>query len=92
VRILPEGWVDHARTYAASDEDGFDYGRHWWLWPDLPGGLAAHGYEGQYLLVVPERDLVLVHLGKSPIERRPPLVDALRAIVRGELRPPTSIG
>ncbi|MEP7115493.1 MAG: serine hydrolase, partial [Ilumatobacteraceae bacterium] len=36
-RVLPEGWRDHARTYVASDEDDFDFGRHWWLWRDQPG-------------------------------------------------------
>jgi len=80
-RILPPGWVDHARTYVASDDDGFDYGRHWWLWPDL-GAFGAHGYEGQYTIVVPDRELVVVHLGKSPIERRVPLTDRLRTIIR----------
>jgi CubicO group peptidase (beta-lactamase class C family) len=81
-RLLPQGWVDHARTFVATDPDGgFDYGRHWWLWPDLPGAIAAHGYEGQYTLVVPDRELVVVHLGKSPVDARPPLLEQLRAIV-----------
>ena len=80
-RILPEGWVDHARTWSASDDDGFDYGRHWWLWPDLPGAFGCHGYEGQYTVVVPDRELVIVHLGKSPVDQRVPLNDALRAII-----------
>ncbi|HEY7626421.1 MAG TPA: serine hydrolase [Ilumatobacteraceae bacterium] len=80
-RLLPEGWSEQARTFVAHDEDGFDYGRHWWLWPDLPGSLACHGYEGQYCVVVPDRELVLVHLGKSPIENRPELTDRLRRII-----------
>jgi CubicO group peptidase (beta-lactamase class C family) len=80
-RILPDGWTDHARTHAATDTDGFGYGRHWWLWPDIPGVFAAHGYEGQYTVVVPDRDLVVVHLGKSPAETRAPLLDHLRTII-----------
>ena len=81
-RVLPAGWRDHARTFAAHDPDGvFDYGAHWWLWPDLPGSLACQGYEGQYTLVVPDRDLVVVHLGKSPSDLRPIVVDRLRQIV-----------
>ena len=81
-RVLPAGWRDHAATYVATDPDGgFEYGRHWWRWPDLPGSLACHGYEGQYTLVVPERELTVVHLGKSPTDRRPPLLAALREIV-----------
>jgi CubicO group peptidase (beta-lactamase class C family) len=81
-RILPPGWVEHARTYAASDDDGFDYGRHWWLWPDLPGVFGCHGYEGQYTIVAPDRELVVVHLGKSPVEQRPALLDRIRSIIR----------
>lgn len=79
-RILPAGWADHARTWSATDES-FDYGAHWWLWRDLPGAFAAHGYEGQYTVVVPSHRLVLVHLGKSPIERRPLLDAQLRRII-----------
>ena len=81
-RILPVGWLDHARAWAAHDDDnGFDYGRHWWLWPSLPGSLACHGHEGQYLVVDPSRELVLVHLGKTPAEAAPGLVRRLHAIV-----------
>lgn len=79
VRVLPEGWVDHARTFAARDpETGMHYGRHWWMWPDQPRSLAAHGYEGQYVLVLPEQDAVLVHLGKTGASAR----DLLRARLR----------
>lgn len=81
-RVLPEGWVEHARTHVAVDaETGFGYGRHWWLWPDVPSSLAAHGYEGQYVLVVPERDAVIVHLGKTDSAVRPHLVEHLRRVV-----------
>ncbi len=81
-RVLPAGWRDHAATYVATDGDsGFEYGRHWWRWADLPGSYACHGYEGQYTVVVPDRELVLVHLGKSPEECRPPLHAAMRRIV-----------
>lgn len=81
-RLLPEGWRDQARTWVADDEESdFAYGRHWWLWPDLPGSLACHGYEGQYCLVVPDRELVVVHLGKSPVESRPELISRLRRLV-----------
>ncbi|MGI9578661.1 MAG: serine hydrolase domain-containing protein, partial [Microthrixaceae bacterium] len=52
-RVLPEGWADHGRTQVAHDptddlEHGFGYGRHWWMWPQYPRSMAAHGYEGQF--------------------------------------------
>ena len=81
-RLLPEGWVDQARTTVATDpETGFGYGRHWWTWPDQPGSLAAHGYEGQYVVVLPDRDAVVVHLGKTEAGARDRLVARLRALV-----------
>lgn len=85
-RVLPAGWADHARVVVAHDPTpdapaGFHYGRHWWMWPQHPRSLAAHGYEGQYVLIVPDRDLVVVHLGKTPAEERWRLVRWLDRIV-----------
>lgn len=97
-RVLPPGWTDHARTFIAHDptgagRDGFDYGRHWWMWPEFPGSLAAHGYEGQYVVVVPDRELTVVHLGKTQRDLQPPLVAALSDLIgdfaRTDPRSPT---
>jgi CubicO group peptidase (beta-lactamase class C family) len=81
-QIVPAGWRDNARaSISFDDEGGFGYGRQWWLWPAFPGSLACHGYEGQYTIVVPDRDLVVVHLGKSPAELRQPLIARLGSII-----------
>jgi CubicO group peptidase (beta-lactamase class C family) len=81
-RVLPVGWADHARAPVSfDDESGFGYGRQWWLWPQFEGSLACHGYEGQYTVVAPDRDLVVVHLGKSPFEVREPLVRSIATII-----------
>ena len=83
-RILPEGWVDFARTPApAPVDEEFGYGAHWWLWDrhGFPGTFAAHGYEGQYIIVRPDRDLVVVRLGKTPIEVRPPVIEHLQELL-----------
>jgi CubicO group peptidase (beta-lactamase class C family) len=87
---LSAEWAEHARTYSATDES-FDYGRHWWLWRDEPGAFACHGYEGQFTIVVPHRELVLVHLGKSPIEHREHLVAALRSMIGAAPVDPSAI-
>ncbi|MFM7263053.1 MAG: serine hydrolase domain-containing protein [Acidimicrobiales bacterium] len=82
-RILPVGWVEHGRTWTATDpENGVGYGAHWWLEPRLPGSMAAFGYEGQNVWVVPDRDLVLVRLGKTDAELGPALRTALVGLVR----------
>ena len=81
-RILPTGWVDHARTSVSHDEEnGCDYGRHWWMWPEIPGSLACHGHEGQYIVIAPDRELVLVHLGKTDAAVAPLLRARLREMI-----------
>lgn len=81
-RILPVGWVDHARIVTAHDaESGLGYGAHWWTLPNEVSSLAACGYEGQYIMVIPQRDLVLVRLGKTPAEKRNAVVNSLISII-----------
>lgn len=66
-RILPEGWVDYARTpRAVDDDDGGRYGAHWWIRRDDDSVFYASGYETQRIIVDPGADLVLVRLGKTP--------------------------
>jgi len=85
-KILPADWVDNARTVIAVDpETGNGYAHHWWTWPALPGALVATGFEGQYTIVLPEEDLVVVRLGKTPADIRRNVVDDLIAVV-AELR------
>ncbi|MEO8363480.1 MAG: serine hydrolase [Ilumatobacteraceae bacterium] len=81
-RILPDGWVNHARALTALDpESGLGYGAHWWTLPNETDSLAACGYEGQYIIVAPRRDLVLVRLGKTPAEKRGAVLDSLISMV-----------
>lgn len=72
-RILPEGWVDHARTptyqQPGGDADG-RYGAHWWLDLGGPGSFSANGYDGQYTVCVPDLDLVLVRHGATPLDKK----------------------
>lgn len=78
-RLLPEGWVDHART-ATEVSSGY-YGAHWWLALDGPGIFTANGFNGQYIVVDPRRDLVLVRLGVSSPEQRAHVVRDLHQVV-----------
>jgi CubicO group peptidase (beta-lactamase class C family) len=81
-RVLPVGWTEHAREQTATDaEADFGFGRHWWTWPEFPGSLACHGYLGQRIVVVPERQLVLVHLGITDIAAAPALRGRLRDLM-----------
>ena len=83
VRVLPEGWAQRAWVQAATDpENGFGYSEQWWLFPDLPGAIAALGYEGQFTIVDPARDLVVVRLGKTPADRNENVRQSLLSLVR----------
>ncbi len=70
-RLLPEGWVDTARSVQAVDPDnGNGYGWQWWVWNDDPlGSFWANGYEGQSTFICPGLDLIIVRLGKTEAAR-----------------------
>ena len=87
-RLLPRGWVDYARTMVTVDPDGTPYGAHWWgqtgdtlETPNRWGVFRASGYEGQTITVCPGLDLVLVRLGKTPLERAEELPPWRAAVV-----------
>jgi CubicO group peptidase (beta-lactamase class C family) len=64
-RIVSRGWVDDGRTTRARDDDGGEYGAHWWTTPDGRGRFYASGFEWQRVACVPTTDLVVVRLGKT---------------------------
>jgi CubicO group peptidase (beta-lactamase class C family) len=69
-RLLPGGWVDHARRPRSVDPDSGDqYGSHWWTRPASHGTFWAAGHDGQFVDVCPAYDLVLVRMGRTPSER-----------------------
>ncbi|MGI9602605.1 MAG: serine hydrolase domain-containing protein [Acidimicrobiales bacterium] len=72
-RMLPEGWVDYARSPQAVDPDGTQYGAQWWI--RHPGQFSAQGYQAQRIICVPAHDLIVVRLGKTDIS----LADNLNA-------------
>ncbi len=73
-RLLPEGWVDHARRARSVDpDDGELHGAHWWVVDDGLGTFWAAGHDGQSITVCPSHDLVVVRLGATPAERAPEL-------------------
>jgi CubicO group peptidase (beta-lactamase class C family) len=76
-RVLPEDWVTYVTTPTPHAPQG-RYGAHWWLnagdpenpadrfWPKLPpDAYGARGHSGQWVVVVPSSELVVVRLGLS---------------------------
>lgn len=74
-RILPKGWVKQSTTATLASHG--NYGYQIWLnaepggdgaktrkWPDLPADLfSMNGHEGQYCVISPSAELVIVRLG-----------------------------
>jgi CubicO group peptidase (beta-lactamase class C family) len=90
-RILPEGWVDFTRTVAAAANNG-SYGAHFWVtakpgpeqWPTLAPGIEAfqmNGNGGQFVVMVPDRDLVIVRLGEMHASTWPELNAQLAELI-----------
>jgi CubicO group peptidase (beta-lactamase class C family) len=80
-QLLPEGWVAFVRRPTPPSPRGA-YGAHWWLnagapgapsdrpYPSLPPDLFyASGYEGQFVVIFPSQDLIVVRLGQSAPEQ-----------------------
>ena len=65
--IVTPDWVDYARTVTYLDETQA-YGAQWWMKPDQTEWFYSSGYDGQRILCVPEKDLVLVRCGRTPAE------------------------
>ena len=67
--LLSEEWIDFVRTPApATAERGSEYGGQWWLVPDdrndVPkDAYATVGNRGQYTVVVPSHNVVIVRRG-----------------------------
>lgn len=66
-RLLPEGWTDYIRRRGPAQPAGGDgYGAGWWILTGdgIPAGTyAAQGNRGQWVIVVPTHDLVIVRRG-----------------------------
>lgn len=69
-RLISEEWIEFSRTPApASAVRGNDYGAQWWLVPDKRKGevpadaYSTAGNRGQYVIVVPSHELVIVRRG-----------------------------
>ena len=91
VQLVPRGWVDFMKSESPRASD---YGAHMWLNRETTSDrdalfadqgpdtlFAAVGYLGQYVLVSPQQDLVVVRLGKTDRPDQPLLVDTLAELV-----------
>ena len=90
-QLISEQWIDFVRTPApASAVRGHDYGGQWWLVPDdrkgeVPGdAYSTAGNRGQYVIIAPSHDLVIVRrgldFGKQGFDRWALLREVVKAV------------
>lgn len=71
-RVLPEGWSRYVATPAAVQPAGTGprYGAHFWLYGGIDGlpqdAYSPSGGLGQYAMIIPSEDLVVVRRGHDP--------------------------
>lgn len=94
-RILPEGWVSYTATPA--DAGHGIYGAHFWT--NQPEGMIGNfagdeslpadmfisrGHDGQRVVVIPSRELVIVRLGLSEMNHSALIQGVLKALPVGD--------
>lgn len=68
-QIVPAAWVrDSVTAWSATGAGGGGYGYLWWTEKD--GSYSARGAGGHYILVIPQRDVVIVHRVNTDIGGR----------------------
>jgi CubicO group peptidase (beta-lactamase class C family) len=70
-QLISRGWVEESTRADTSTDPAQDYQYFWWV--NTPDGethhFSARGKYGQYIYVAPEKDLVIVRLGKAEGEK-----------------------
>ena len=75
-RLLPEGWVEYISSPSGPQPEGrgWGYGAGWWLLNQSDGvpsdTFFAAGNRGQYIVVVPSRNVVIVRRGEDMVGTR----------------------
>ena len=69
-QLVSRGWVEESTRADTSTDPSEDYQYFWWVnAPAAKNHFYALGKYGQYIYVAPEKDLVIVRLGKQEGER-----------------------
>jgi CubicO group peptidase (beta-lactamase class C family) len=70
-QLISRGWVEESTRADTRSDPSLEYQYFWWV--DTPDEESSHFYAlgkyGQYIYVAPEKDLVIVRLGKAEGEK-----------------------
>ena len=70
-QLISRRWIDESTRADTSTDPSQDYQYFWWV--NTPDGethhFSARGKYGQYIYVAPEKDLIIIRLGKEEGER-----------------------
>ena len=91
-RMLPENWREYVSDPSGPQPEGrqWGYGAGWWTFRRPEGNafegipddaFAARGNRGQYLVVVPSRNIVIVRRGEDPVGSRFDIIAFTRDIL-----------
>jgi CubicO group peptidase (beta-lactamase class C family) len=69
-QLISQKWVEESTRPDTSTDPSQEYQYFWWVnTPDGKNHFSAQGNYGQYIYVAPEKDLVIVRLGKEEGEK-----------------------
>lgn len=82
-QLIPEDWIRTITSVVTPINEmnpswyrrgNYAYGYMWWIWkkykdPNLEGSYLATGAYGQYLVIIPKLNMVIVHKTKSDYKR-----------------------
>jgi CubicO group peptidase (beta-lactamase class C family) len=71
-QVISKAWIEASTTEQISTGSqayaGNQYGYQWWLgWMQSPRSFVASGYGGQYIFVIPEKNMVVVFTGELSV-------------------------
>jgi len=89
-QLIPAEWVRQSTTHHTGEENGrLGYGFQWWAIPELsPLAYSAIGRLGQYILVIPEQDLIVVF---ASADAQPDLITLVRTMILPAIQSNTSM-
>ncbi|MFW9870455.1 MAG: serine hydrolase, partial [Candidatus Thorarchaeota archaeon] len=93
-QIIPLDWVEKSADTQVEFNDFSGYSYQWWTYPtDIVNVYAAQGYQGQFIFVIPELDMVVVFTSSvPPYESYPPPTILFEYIIRAVGSGQTQLG